>query len=170
MPNDAKPIFERYGSDSDMTRFLTWTPHESIKRAHTFIERARRGWVDGSELIWSIWLRDTPMFAGMLSVRPQGPAVTLGYALAKSCWRQGFMSEVLRALIPSLLAQPEIWRVWAVCDVENVASAGVLEHVGMQREGVLRRWTVHPNLSPEPRDCFCYSIVKTHGQHTASTT
>jgi len=25
----------------------------------------------------------------------------------------------------------------------------------------LRRWLVHPNISDTPRDCFCYSIVKT---------
>jgi [ribosomal protein S5]-alanine N-acetyltransferase len=36
----------------------------------------------------------------------------------------------------------------------------MLEHVGMQREGMLRRWILHPNVSDTPRDCFCYSIVK----------
>jgi RimJ/RimL family protein N-acetyltransferase len=50
--------------------------------------------------------------------------------------------------------------VWATCDVENLASARVLERVGMTREGVLRRWTVYPNLGDTPRDCLCYSIVK----------
>lgn len=30
----------------------------------------------------------------------------------------------------------------------------------MQREGLLRRWLIHPNLSDTPRDCACYSIVK----------
>ena len=58
------------------------------------------------------------------------------------------------------LAQPELFRVWATCDVENAASAGVLERAGMQREGILRRWTVHPSLGDEPRDCFCYAVVK----------
>jgi ribosomal-protein-alanine N-acetyltransferase len=51
-------------------------------------------------------------------------------------------------------------RVWATCDVDNVASARLLERVGMEREGVLRQWLVHPNLSEAPRDCLCYSIVK----------
>jgi ribosomal-protein-alanine N-acetyltransferase len=50
--------------------------------------------------------------------------------------------------------------VWATCDVDNVASARLLERVGMEREGVLRQWLVHPNLSEAPRDCLCYSIVK----------
>ena len=30
--------------------------------------------------------------------------------------------------------------VWAVCDVDNVASARLLESVGMQREGTRHRW------------------------------
>jgi [ribosomal protein S5]-alanine N-acetyltransferase len=35
-----------------------------------------------------------------------------------------------------------------------------LEKIGMRREGTLRRWALHPNLSDEPRDAYCYSVVK----------
>ena len=58
------------------------------------------------------------------------------------------------------LAQPEIFRIGSVCDVENPASARVMEKAGMQREGILRRWIIHPQMSDQPRDCYCYSIVK----------
>jgi hypothetical protein len=30
----------------------------------------------------------------------------------------------------------------------------------MRREGVLRRYVMHPNVSDEPRDCYCYAIAK----------
>jgi hypothetical protein len=30
----------------------------------------------------------------------------------------------------------------------------------MVREGLLRRWMMHPNVSDEPRDCFSYAIVR----------
>jgi hypothetical protein len=30
----------------------------------------------------------------------------------------------------------------------------------MKREGLLRRWSVHPTIGPEPRDCYCYAISK----------
>ena len=73
------------------------------------------------------------------------------------------MNEAVSAIIQWSFAQPPIHRVWATCDVENLASARLLEHVGMEREGVLRRWLMHPNVSDTPRDCFCYSIVKTPG-------
>ena len=87
-------------------------------------------------------------------------AVDLGYALSRRCWGQGLMSEALASVVQWALAQPEIFRVWATCDLDNAASARVLERVGMEREGVLRRWLVHPNLSDAPRDALCYSIVK----------
>jgi len=58
------------------------------------------------------------------------------------------------------LGRPEVYRVWAVCDTANLASARVLEKVGMTREGILKRWSVHPNVSPEPRDCFVYARVR----------
>ncbi len=70
------------------------------------------------------------------------------------------MTEAVRAVIAWVFAQPGIYRVWAVCDVENLASARVLEKAGMHLEGILRRWLIHSNVSVEPRDCFCYSIVK----------
>lgn len=59
-----------------------------------------------------------------------------------------------------VLAQPEIFGVWAVCDIENRGSARVLEKSGFQREGILRRWIMHPNVSSKPRDCYMYARVR----------
>ena len=35
-----------------------------------------------------------------------------------------------------------------------------MEKVGMAREGVRRRYILHPNVSDEPRDSLCYAAVK----------
>lgn len=58
------------------------------------------------------------------------------------------------------LGEPGIFRVWAICNHENRASARVMEKIGMQREGLLRRGVLHPNVSAEPRDCWLYSRVR----------
>jgi [ribosomal protein S5]-alanine N-acetyltransferase len=50
-----------------------------------------------------------------------------------------------------------IYRVHAACDVENIASQRALEKASFVREGRLERFTVHPNISPEPRPCFMYA-------------
>ena len=98
--------------------------------------------------------------AGMIEARQVGTAVDIGYVLRRSLWRRGLMTEAARAIVRWALSQPDIYRVWATCDVENTASARLLESIGMQREGVLRRWIVHPNISDTPRDALCFAIVK----------
>ena len=70
------------------------------------------------------------------------------------------MTEAVSELTHWFLEQPEVFRVWALCDIENQASARVLERSGFEMEGTLRRWLIHPNVSPEPRDALCFSIVR----------
>jgi ribosomal-protein-alanine N-acetyltransferase len=80
--------------------------------------------------------------------------------LARPWWGQGLMTEALTEVVGWALSQPSIFRISAVCDVENVASARVMEKCGLFREGVLRRYLVHPSLGSEPRDCFSYARVR----------
>ena len=49
------------------------------------------------------------------------------------------MTEALIEIVEWALAQPPIFRISAVCDVENVASARVMEKSGLVHEAVLRR-------------------------------
>lgn len=70
------------------------------------------------------------------------------------------MAEAVAEVAEWMLKQPEVCRVWAVCDIENVASARTLEKANFEREGILRRWIVHPNRSSEPRDCYVYGRAR----------
>lgn len=72
----------------------------------------------------------------------------------------GIMTEAGRAVVEWLRSNPEICRTWATCHVNNLASARILEKLGMEREGVLRRWNRYPNLSPEPQDSLVYAWVR----------
>ena len=84
----------------------------------------------------------------------------LGYVLAPSYWGKCYMTEVVKKIVDWAQKQQEIYRVWSVCDVDNRASARVMEKAGMKREGILRRWSMHPTISDAPRDSYCYSITK----------
>jgi ribosomal-protein-alanine N-acetyltransferase len=95
----------------------------------------------------------------MIDIRMETHA-NLGYVLARPFWNRGYMTEAVVAVSSWALEQEEIARVWAVCDVENIASARVLEKAGFEREGMLERWMVLPNRGTEPRDCYCYGKVK----------
>ena len=67
------------------------------------------------------------------------------------------MPEAISALANAALESPRIYRVQATCDTENIPSQRALEKSSFIREGRLARYTVHPNLSPEPRACFIYA-------------
>jgi [ribosomal protein S5]-alanine N-acetyltransferase len=70
------------------------------------------------------------------------------------------MTEVLTEVVNWTLQQPSIFRIGALCDVENIGSARAMEKAGLVREGLLRRWLMHPNVSDEPRDCLSYARVR----------
>ena len=157
---DAEAIFRSYGQDPEVTRYLTWEPNQSIDETREFLRACLAAWREGKSFHWVIVRKRDTGLLGMINARVDGHKWELGYVLARAHWGQGYMTETVKAVISWALQQKEVYRVWSVCDVENIASARVMEKVGMKREGVLYRWSVHPNRSAEPRDSYCYSITK----------
>src|SRR5204862_157929 len=83
-----------------------------------------------------------------------------GYCLARDAWGHGFATEAAGTFVAAVSKHPAIWRIQAFCDIENHASARVLEKVGLEREGTLRRYLVLPNLGDAPRDVYCYAKIR----------
>jgi RimJ/RimL family protein N-acetyltransferase len=161
MMEDALPIFQLYAQDQEVTKFLTFKPHQSIVETKTFLKRCLSNWKDETSFPWTIIrLKDNQLLGMVEIVKMDQTGIQMGYVLAKPFWGNGFMTEVLKEIINWAFIQKDIYRVWAICELDNTASARVMEKAGMQREGVLRRWVILPNLGDEPRDCYCYSIVK----------
>ncbi len=159
--SDTVPIFEQYVRDEEVTKYLTWQPHKNLKETKEFLRRCVSVWKDGTAFPWSIIRKTDKQFLGMIEiVGIDHSGLNVGYVLAKKFWGKGYISEALKEIINWGLAQDDIFRVWAFCDVENTASAKVMEKAGMQREGILRKWLKIPNLGDMPRDCYSYSIVK----------
>jgi len=63
-------------------------------------------------------------------------------------------------VLQAALALPQVWRVDALCDVDNHASAALLARVGMVREGCLQRAVMHPNVSSAPRDAWVFAMAR----------
>jgi|SRR5215472_6509340 len=158
--DDAPSLFQGYAQDPEVSRYLVWLPHRNIQETGQFLERCIASWAGESAFPWALIKKEDDELIGMIELRIEGARANIGYVLRRSAWGQGFAPEAAKVIVEWAINQDSIYRVWAVCDVENKASARVLEKAGMQREGVLRRWMVHPNLSDQPRDSYCYSRVK----------
>ena len=160
--SDAETIFRAYAQDVEVVRYVIWKPHGSVEETVAFISDRIAAWNDHRSFSWVITRKPTDDLIGMVEMRIEDFKANLGYVIARRFWGRGFATEAACSIVNWALNQERIYRVWAVCDVDNAASARVLEKVGMQREGVLRSLLLHPNISSHPRDSYCYSVIKSN--------
>lgn len=157
---DAGPIFDGYAQDREVTRFVTWRPHQSRDDTIAYVAKCMTA-PSHVTRTYVLLGREDNKVRGAFDLRRRAPhCLGFGYVLARAWWGQGLMTEALVEVALWALAQNAIWRIGAVCDVENAASARVMEKAGLTLEGVLRRWIVAPNISDEPRDCLSYARVR----------
>lgn len=144
-----------FASDPRVCRFMSWGPN-SESETGAFLEdsvvvAADRldlavvvdGGVVGSA---SVWTTDAEHRIG-----------ELGYVLAADVWGRGYGTETARLLFGLGVGQLGLERLVATCDVENVASARVLEKSGMRLEGVHRG---HRIVRGERRDHLVFARLK----------
>lgn len=158
--DDAPAIFHGWAQDQEVTRYLVWQPHQHVEQTQQFVQGCLTAWEYETRFPYMIVIRESDEVIGMLEARIECPRLEIGYVNARAHWGKGYMPEAAQAIIAWAFQQPSIYRVYATTDVENTASQRVLEKVGMQCEGVLRKYIIHPNLSDLPRDSYIYAITK----------
>jgi len=159
--DDAAVIFERYCQDPDVTRYLTWVPHQTISETRDFLAQVlgksdRRG----KRFPWALTLNGDDRPIGMIELRVDRFKAEVGYAVGKDYWGSGYATEALKGVMEMAFAEPTIYRVWAVCNVNHHASARVLEKAGMSKEALLRRFAQQPNQDESPVDALVYAKVR----------
>lgn len=158
--DDARPMFAGWAHDEEVTRYLTWRPHTHLEQTQASILRFISAWNDNTRFPYIITHKGTGEVMGMIDPRIEGSKVGIGYVIGRAYWGKGYMTEATKAVIAWAFEQPAIYRVYATTDVENIASQRVLEKAGMQCEGILKKYIIHPNLSDIPRDSYIYAITK----------
>ena len=154
--DDAGALFQRIGRDPQVTKYLLWTPHPDVAVTRRVITERMN--VDAHLRTWVIVLQHSREIVGMLScARPLPYAAEIGYSVGRRWWGKGLMSEALDMLMATLRADPDVYRVWATCHVDNVRSARLLERADFTLEGRLARHAIYPNLGTEPRDSLLYA-------------
>ena len=160
--DDAPAVFSGWAKYPEVTHFLSWRPHENMTQTEALVKRSIDGWDGETNFRYLLEIKESSELAGMIELRLEKETfkVSFGYTGAYAQWGKGYMTEAARACIDWSFQQPGVVRVYATTDVDNIPSQRVLEKAGMQREGLLRKESIRPNMDPEPRDCYMYAIVK----------
>jgi [ribosomal protein S5]-alanine N-acetyltransferase len=160
VPGDAREICASYAGAPEVTRYLQWRADGSLGGAEKFVARTLANWEGGSAYAWSILLRGDGSFLGMIEARIDAYMVNLGYVIGRAHWNRGFATEAVKAVCAWAEAEPDVFRIWAVCAADNFASVRVLEKAGMTPEGPPLALAVFPNIGGAPRKCLSYSLVR----------
>ncbi|HSK24558.1 MAG TPA: GNAT family N-acetyltransferase [Egicoccus sp.] len=158
VPGDAEAVYA-YASDPLVTQHLPFPTHRAVDDAVAFLHYVGRGWATGTEYTWVLEFEGQVI--GTCAIRESEHGVDLGYVLARGFWGRGLMTEAVTAVVDWARAQPNVHRIWAYRDLDNVASGRVLEKAGLAVEATLRRFVVMRNLSPVPRDAAVHSWTRT---------
>jgi [ribosomal protein S5]-alanine N-acetyltransferase len=147
-------------SDAEVTRFLGFAPWKSMADADAWFQRISAPPAAGSSLEFVIVAKQTGNVigrCGLFEFDEDNAQAGLGYVLGRAHWGQGYMREALTALIDCAFFEMNLRRLEARVEAPNTASAGLLQHLGFTREGVLReRW-----ISQEgPVDAEVYGLLR----------
>ena len=157
-PADAAATYP-IARDPEVMRYMEWPAPQCLADTQAFFDGCAARWQSGAEYHWMIELK-ADAAVGCIGCRMKGHAANFGYFLARASWGQGYATAAAGLLVNWLRRQDGIVRIGATTDADNSASAAVLHKLGLQREGLMRRATVRPNIGPAPRDTALFASIK----------
>ena len=155
-------MVHEYASVPETSRFMAWGPNTE-EDTHNFIKRAIANSLNDPRTHYSLaaYLKEEKKIIGGCDIRIETSGHnhktgSIGYCLHPEYWSMGFGTEMAKAMIECGFTHLDMHRIFATCDVENVASAHVLEKSGMTREGCLRE---HIKINEKWRSSYLYAIL-----------
>ncbi len=145
-----------YAKDETWGRFLSVPVPYAYRDAEEFVARVvLRDWDKTPSFAITL---DEEVIGGIgLEVNSESAIGSLQYSLARSHWNKGLMTEAAQAVTDWGFETFDLARVFSWADVRNTGSWGVMEKLGMTREGTLRG---HHVIRGERIDFYYYGILR----------
>lgn len=149
-------MFNNLTGDSGLMRLMLAPLQHSVADTERFIRERLAAWDEGIHWTYAITLHGDPAeMIGRIGLKRQRDGISVGYMIARRLGGQGLATEAVKMLAPVALSMAE--KLIGICDIENTASARVLEKSGFQLDGLRKQFMVFPNHSNAARDCLMYS-------------
>ena len=158
---DANAMFENWASNANVTRFLTWHPHDNVNVTRSLLAEWVKGYEKPDFYQWAIEVIEIGQPIGSISVvriNEAADEVEIGYCIGEKWWGKGYVAEALDRLIDFLFHEINVRRICAKHDVANPNSGKVMQKCGMQYEGTLQK--AGRNITNGFCDVKMYSINK----------
>ena len=156
---DAEPMFRNWASDPEVTKYVTWLPHEDIRVTKWIIQEWLKEESDPKTIRFMITAKESDEPIGMIDVVGYiDDAPEIGYSLSRKQWGKGYMTEACKAFMKYLF-DIGFERIVIEADIRNPASNRVIEKCGFIFTG--KEDKEHcSSLKPEPITVNWYEIRK----------
>lgn len=138
--SDADALFSIW-SDEAVAKFMNIEKFTTISQAQEMIQLINE---EPSACRYTLFINGK--IAGSLGINdidPNNKTVEIGYELAKSFWRQGFMTEALHTFIKLLKQQNYLTGVSAKVLPDNIASIELLKKMNFTCQTASKEFELH---------------------------
>ena len=136
------PAVLAYQSDPRYLQYYEWTdrtPGDAQRFVQMFLEQQAEQPRRKFQL--AVVLKGSGQLIGNCGIRKASAdalEADIGYELSPDHWGHGYATEAARVIVRFGFVELGVHRIWAWCIADNVASARMLERLGLKLEGRLR--------------------------------
>ncbi|WP_138494987.1 GNAT family N-acetyltransferase [Paenibacillus pinistramenti] len=138
---DAEDYF-RVASNAEVTAQTIWARHTVIEDSINYIQGVLEKYRKREAFHWGIIHKSTGRLigrTGLIKIDQEHEKAELGYVLSSDYWSQGIITEATKMIIEYGFMELGLNRIEARCNYNNPGSFKVMEKLGMQFEGLLRK-------------------------------
>lgn len=168
-PTDAEGMLAML-SDPESMKYWSDQPISDLDAAMEVLDQDLKSDAQGNSMCWAITFKGQDKMIGkciLFQFSRDNHRAEIGYILNRKYWRQGLTYQALGAVIDFAFNTLNLHRIEADIDTENLASIGLLEKLGFEREGLFReRWRVYD----EWQDSLMLGLLKQDWQAKKAST
>ncbi len=153
---DDWPAVHAWASQDRVCRYQSWGPN-TTEQTREFVEEAAKAWASRirTRFVYAITLGGRVVGNCELKLRSRDQG-EISYALHPDYWGRGLATAAACQLVRIGFDEHNLHRIFATCDPRNLASAAVLQRLGMSYEGRMRETAL---IRDGWRDSDLYSVL-----------
>jgi [ribosomal protein S5]-alanine N-acetyltransferase len=162
---DVPALLSIFG-DPEAMRYWIHPPLTDLAAAEALLARIHHSFHRRTLFQWGLELVEIGQVIGTCTLGnldAQHRRASLGYALGRSFWGRGYMSEALSVLLRFAFGDLGLHRLFADVDPRNAASLRSVERLGFRREGYFRE---HYLVNGEVQDAVLLGLLQSEFRHT----
>ena len=151
---DAKDVYI-WASNPNVVKYLSYQPHKSLQDSYDILKLWIDNYRNDNAYNWAI--EYCGVCIGNIAVVLQdenGYICHLGWQIDEKYWNKGIVTEAAKAVVDFLFAEVGCDKIESAHDARNVGSGRVMQKIGMQYEGCMRRYYYQKDGSIGDRNLY----------------